>query len=85
MPYHDIQQIHSAGAHTVGGRVKVWVQSSLIESYQGIRDGEGHFRDIVEPPALFPGVNMGSPVPREGKNSIEQQGAGDACQTVRQG
>lgn len=84
MPYLDIQQIHSAGAHTVGGRMIMWSHSSLTESYQGIRVVEGHFRDIVEPPALVPGVNMGSSVPREGKNSIQQQGAGDDCQTDRQ-
>lgn len=84
MPYLDIQQIHSAGAHTVGGRVNVSAQRSLTESYRGFRDVEGNFRDIVEPPALVPGVNMGSSVPREGKNSIEQQGAGDGCQTDRQ-
>lgn len=84
MPYRDIQQIHSAGAHTVGGRVNAWAQSSLTKSSRGIRDVKGHFRDIVEPPALILGVNMGSPVPREGKNSIEQQGAGDGCQTDRQ-
>lgn len=72
-------------AHTVGGRVNMWAQSSLTESYRAIRDAEGRFRDIVEPPpALILGVNMGSPVPREGKNSIEQQGAGDGCQTDRQ-
>lgn len=85
MPYHDIQQIHSAGTHTVGGRVSVWAQSSLSESYRGIRDVEGHFRDIVETPALIPGVNMGSPVPREGKNSIEQQGAGDGVRQTDSG
>lgn len=84
MPYHDIQQIHSAGPHTVGGRVKAWAQSSLTESYRGIRDKEGLFRGIVEPPALIPGVNMGSAMPRKGKNSKEQQGAGDCCQTDRQ-
>lgn len=48
--------------------------------YQGER--EGHFRDRT--PAIIPGVNMGSPVPREGKKSTEQQGAGDGCQTDRQ-
>lgn len=54
MPYLDIQQIHSAGAHTVGGRVTVWAQSGLTESYQGIRDVEGHFQKIVEPPCPCP-------------------------------
>lgn len=47
----------------------MWAQSSLTESYWGIRGVEGHFKDIVEPPAIILGVNMGSPVPREGKNS----------------
>lgn len=84
MSYLDIQQIHLAGAHTVGGGVNMWAQSSLTESYQGIRDLEGRFQDTVEPPALVPGVNMGSTMPREGKNSKEQQGAGDGCQTDRQ-
>lgn len=60
--------------------MNMWAQSS----YWGIRNGKGHFRDIVEPPALVSGVNMGSSMPREGKNSIKQQGAGDGCQTDRQ-
>lgn len=79
MPYLDIQQIRSAGAHTVGGRVSVWAHSRPTDC--GFKDAEGHYGDIAEPPALVPGVNMGSSVPSERKISAEQQGAGDGCQT----
>lgn len=34
----------------------------------------------MSPPALVPGVNVGSSMAREGKNSMEQQGAGDSGQ-----
>lgn len=59
----------------------MWKQNSLRERYYGIRDREGHFRDRT--PANIPRVNMGSPMPREGKKSTEQQGAGDGCQIDR--
>lgn len=39
------------------------------------------FRVSDELPALSPGVNMRSSMAQEGKNSMEQQGAGDGCQT----
>lgn len=52
-----------------------------LPGYQGCR---GAFQNIVEPPTAIQGVNMGSPVPGEGKNSTEQQGTGDGCQTGRQ-
>lgn len=42
-------------------------------------------RGVLEPPASVPCVDLGSLVPWEGKNSKEQQGAGDACETVRNG
>lgn len=42
-------------------------------------------RGVLEPPAFVPCVNLGSSVPWEGKNSKEQQGAGDACETDRNG
>ena len=61
--------------------MSVWTQSRLTESYRGIRDEEGHIRDSAEPPAPLLGVNMGSSMPEEGKNSTEQQGAGDGCPT----
>ena len=52
-----------------------------LPGYQGCR---GLSQNIAEPPTAIQGVNMGSPVPREGKNSTEQQGTGDGCQTDRQ-
>ncbi|KAK9513223.1 hypothetical protein VZT92_026773 [Zoarces viviparus] len=78
MPHHDIQQIRSAGARTAGGRGEQPQQRATA----GHRQLGGAFRR--QPPALVLGVNAGSAVPREGKNSMEQQGAGDGCQTRRQ-
>lgn len=58
----------------------MWKQSSLTDLV--IMDRKGLFGDRT--PAIIAGVNMGSSMPREGKKSTEQQGAGDGCQTDRQ-
>lgn len=62
--------------------MSVWAHSRPTD--HGFRDAEGHYGDIDEPPALVPGVNMGSSVPRERKISTEQQGAGDGLSDRRQ-
>lgn len=84
MPYLDIQQNHSAGAFTPGGRVNVWAQSGLTQNCQVFLGRQRVLRVSDEPPALFPGVNMRSSIAWEGKNSREPQGAGDGCQENRQ-
>lgn len=60
----------------------MWVRINPKESYHRFRDVEGHCKGRSGAPRAFvPCVNLGSSVPWEGKNSKEQQGAGDACQT----
>lgn len=68
--------------------MKLWAQreATLVSGIWmgGWRGGGGHFRDfvvVVEPLSLTPDVNVGSAVPGEEKNSGEQQGTGDGCQT----
>lgn len=62
----------------------MWVQINLIERYHRFKDAEELCKKRSGAPAFVPCVNLGSSVPWEGKNSKEQQGAGDACETDRQ-
>lgn len=78
MPYHDIQQILSAGAHTIGGGVNLWTQSSLTRSYWGIRDVAGGISETLLNPLHLSRCEHGVIHARGGE---EQQGAGDGGQT----
>lgn len=49
--------------------MNLWTQSSLTESYWGVRDVEGHFRGMAKSPCTYLGVNMGSTLSWEGRSS----------------
>lgn len=49
--------------------MNLWTQSSLTESYWGVRDVDGHFRGMDESPCTYLGVNTGSSLPGEGRSS----------------